>query len=67
MNTGELSEELARLEGTRFFANKPRNVPQSKWLYKAALREFGRFGQYDNLGYHYARLSAFARMQEGQK
>ena len=54
-------KELARLERTNFFRDKPADQAKSAYLYYLAKREAKRWGVHDNLADRYARLAAHAR------
>lgn len=54
--------ELSRLSATNFFIDKPADMTQATYLINAAKREAARFGVYDYLANHYARIAAYARM-----
>lgn len=55
-------KELARMEGTNFFALMPEGTSRCEWLYAAAKKEAARWGQYDYLANKYARLAAYVRV-----
>jgi hypothetical protein len=52
--------ELARLETTNFFRDKPADQTKAGYLHDIAKREAKRFGVYDSLANHYVRIAAYA-------
>lgn len=53
--------ELARLEASNFFRDKPAEMTKAAYLHLIAVREAKRFGTLDYLASHYVRIAAYAR------
>ena len=61
---GDPAAELQRLRATNFFIDKPDTQSESSYIYEVACRQAKRFGVYDYLADHYARLAAQVRLME---
>jgi len=53
--------ELARLQASNFFRDKPDGMSQAAYLHLVAVREAKRFGTLDYIAAHYVRITAYAR------